>query len=48
MTLFNWAILLLGVSVGILIDSIWTFIMLKRFTKTFDMMMEIKKEALDE
>ena len=48
MTLFNWIILLLGIFIGILIDSVWTGIMLKRFTIVLDMMMEMKKELGDE
>lgn len=48
MTLFNWIILLLGIFIGILIDSIWTSIMLKRFTIALDMMMEMKKDVENE
>lgn len=48
MTLFNWVILLLGIFIGILIDSVWTSIMLKRFTIALDMMMEMKKELFDD
>ena len=48
MTLFNWIILLLGIFIGILIDSIWTSIMLKRFTIALDMMMETKKDVENE
>lgn len=44
MTLFNWVILLLGIFVGILIDSVWTSIVLKRFTIALDKMMEMNKE----
>lgn len=48
MTLFNWIILLLGILIGILIDSVWTSIMLKRFTIALDRMMEMKKDLEDE
>ena len=48
MTLFNWVILLLGIFIGILIDSLWTSIMLRKFTIALDMMMEMKKEMFDD
>lgn len=44
MTLFNWVILLLGIFVGILIDSVWTSIVLKRFTIALDKMMEMNEK----
>ena len=44
MTLFNWVILLLGIFIGILIDSVWTSIMLKRFTIALDKMMEMNEK----
>lgn len=44
MTLFNWVILLLGIFIGILIDSVWTSIVLKRFTIALDKLMEMNKE----
>lgn len=44
MTLFNWIILLLGIFIGILIDSVWTSIMLKRFTIALDKMMEMNEK----
>lgn len=44
MTLFNWVILLLGIFIGILIDSIWTSIVLKRFTIALDKMMEMNEK----
>jgi len=44
MTLFNWVILLLGIFIGIFIDSVWTSIVLKRFTIALDKMMEMNKE----
>ena len=44
MTLFNWVILLLGIFIGILIDSVWTSIVLKRFTIALDKMMEMNEK----
>lgn len=44
MTLFNWIILLLGIFIGILIDSVWTSIVLKRFTIALDKMMEMNEK----
>lgn len=44
MTLFNWVILLLGIFIGILIDSVWTSIVLKRFIIALDKMMEMNEK----
>ena len=44
MTLFNWVILLLGIFIGIFIDSLWTNIVLKRFTIALDKMMEMNEK----
>ena len=44
MTLFNWVILFLGIFIGILIDSVWTSIVLKKFTIALDKMMEMNEK----
>lgn len=44
MTLFNWVILLLGIFIGIFIDSFWTLILLKKYTIVLDTMIEMNEK----